>query len=84
VRLPSGSFTVDPQGKILVSTLPQGFPEAWAEQIGQIVVRAFNDAQSAQVPLRELVADYSALRMTARALRGGAIIFLSPKALGRK
>jgi hypothetical protein len=84
VRLPSGSFTVNSEGKILVSTLPQGFPEAWALQIGQRFVQAFAQAQAAQLPLRELIADYSALRLTGRALRGGAIIFLSPKALGRK
>jgi hypothetical protein len=84
VRLPNGSFTVDASGKILTSTLPHAFPEAWAEQIGRIVVDAFQSAQAAEVPLRELVAEYSALKLTARALRGGAIIFLAPQAVGRK
>ena len=84
VRLPNGSFTVDANGKILVSTLPQSFPERWAEQIGRVVLASFQGAQNAQVPLRELVAEYSTLKLTARALRGGAIIFLSPQAVGRK
>jgi hypothetical protein len=84
VRLPSGSFTVDPNGRILISTLPHAFPESWAEQIGKYVVTAFHTAQAAQLPLRELVAEFSALKLTARALRGGAIIFLSPQGLGRK
>jgi hypothetical protein len=84
VRLPNGSFTVDPNGKVLISTLPNGFPEAWAEAIGKHVIEAFRAAQSAQMPLREMVAEYSALKLTARAMRGGALIFLSPQALGRK
>jgi hypothetical protein len=83
VRLPNGSFTVDANGRVLTSTLPHNFPSAWAEQIGRHVVTAFRQAQEAELPLRELVAEYSALKLTARTLRGGAIIFLSPQALGR-
>jgi hypothetical protein len=84
VRLPNGSFTVDSSGKILVSTLPQGFPESWAQQIGRVVLASFHNAEAAQTPLRELVVEYSALKLTARALRGGAIVFLAPQAIGRK
>ncbi len=84
VRLPNGSFTVDPNGNLLTSTLPHTFPEAWAQEIGRAVVAAFRSAQEAQVPLRELVADYSALKLTARALRGGAIVFVGPQGLGRR
>jgi hypothetical protein len=84
VRLPSGSFTVDGEGKVLTSTLPHSFPEEWAEAIGQHVVRVFQEAQAAQLPLREVVADYSALKLTARALRAGALIFVAPQGLGRK
>jgi hypothetical protein len=84
VRLTSGSFTVDLNGRILVSTLPHAFPETWAREIGQRVLAAFRAARQAQAPLSELVAEYSALRLTARSLRGGAIIFLSPQGFGRK
>ena len=84
VRLPNGSFTVDGEGKVLISTLPHTFPEDWVAEIGEWVVSRFRAAQAAQVPLRELTVDYSALKLTARALRGGAIVFLSPKGLGRK
>src|SRR5437660_2281270 len=84
VRLPSGSFTVDAEGNVLTSTLPHSFPGQWALAIGQHVVKVFHDAQAAQLPLRELVADYSALKLTARALRGGALIFVAPQGLGRK
>jgi hypothetical protein len=83
-RLPNGSFTVDPNGKILVSTLPHTFPDEWAQAIGKQIVQAFKSAQAAQLPLRELVAEYSSLKLTARAMRGGALIFLSPQGLGRK
>jgi hypothetical protein len=84
VRLPSGSFTVDPSGKVLASTLPNTFPEAWAEAIGRQVLQALRKAQSAQLPLREVIVEYSSLKLTARGLRGGALIFLSPQGLGRR
>jgi hypothetical protein len=84
VRLPNGSFTVDATGRVLTSTLPQGFPEAWVQQIGRQIVTTFHSAQAAQIPLRELNAEFSALKLTARALRGGAIIFLTPQGPGRK
>jgi len=84
VRFPNGSFTVDPNGKVLTSTLPHTFPEQWVEQIGRHIVNTFHSAQAAQLPLRELVADFSALKLTARALRGGAIVFFAPQGLGRK
>ncbi len=84
VRLPSGSFTIDPNGKVLICTLPNTFPQAWVEQIGAHVLATFRAAEAAEVPLHELTAEYSALKLTARPLRGGAIIFLAPQGLGRK
>ncbi len=84
VRLPNGSFTVDPNGTVLTSTLPRTFPAEWVEQIARHIVSTFHTAEAAQLPFRELVAEFSALKVTARALRGGAIIFLSPQGLGRK
>jgi hypothetical protein len=84
VRLPSGSFTVDASGRVLVSTLPRSLPESWVCEISQQVLAAFRAAQEAQMPLAELVAEYSTLKLTARSLRGGAIIFLHPQGVGRK
>lgn len=81
LRLPSGSFTVDRNGDILVSTLPQTFP---AELVGAIAVRvlhAFKSSHAAQLPLSELIVHYPSLKVTARELRGGALIFLSPQTL---
>src|SRR6185503_9046645 len=79
LRLPSGSFTVDREGEVIVGTLPSSFPEDIIHEIGQQVLSAFRDAAEAQLPLSELNINYPSLRITARELRGGAIIFLSPK-----
>jgi len=78
VRLPSGSFTLDREGNVMTSTLPQGFPESQIHTIGKCVLSAFHHAKKAQMPLSELIVNYSALRILARELRGGAIVFLMP------
>jgi hypothetical protein len=79
LRLPAGSFTVDRQGSVLVGTLPSSFPAALVSSIGAEVLAAFREAESAQLPLSELVINFPSLKITARELRGGAIIFLAPK-----
>jgi len=48
------------------------------------VLSTFQAAREAGIPLTELIADYAALKLTARELRGGAIIFLAPRSLGQK
>jgi len=80
LRLPSGSFTVDRKGNVLRGTLPSSFPKNLVENIAQEVRAAFGEAAKAQLPLTELVINYPSLRISARELRGGAIVFLSPKA----
>ena len=77
-RLPAGSFTVDREGSILVSTVPQSFPATLLREIGHQVLQAFRAARAAQLPLSELIVQFSSLKLTARDLRGGAIIFLAP------
>jgi hypothetical protein len=79
IRLPSGSFTLDADGKIMTSTLPQSFPESRMREIGQQVLTALRAARQAQLPLSELIINYSALKLLARELRGGAIIFIMPQ-----
>jgi hypothetical protein len=79
LRLPSGSFTVDRTGAVVTTTLPSHFPEDVVQGLARLVLDAFRDAAQAQLPLSELIADYSSLRITARALRGGAIIFVAPR-----
>ena len=80
VRLPSGSFTVDREGCVLMGTLPSSFPVSLVKDIARQVLGAFGEAADAQLPLTELVINYPSLKITARELRGGAVIFLSPRA----
>ena len=79
LRLPSGSFTVDREGCVLTSTLPSSFPASLAKHIGQQVRAAFGEAAAAQLLLAELIIHYPSLRIAARELRGGAIVYLTPK-----
>ena len=79
LRLPSGSFTVDREGKVLIGTLPSSFPSELVKDIAQQVLAAFRDADAAQLPISEVVMNYATLRITARELRGGAIVFLAPR-----
>ena len=78
VRLPSGSFTLDREGNVLVATLPSGFPSELVAHIGRSVLETFREANSTQLPLSQLVIRYGSLKITAREMRGGAIIFLAP------
>jgi hypothetical protein len=50
------------------------------EEIGEQMIAAFRDATAAQLHLSEIVVNYSSLKITARELRGGVIVFLSAKA----
>ena len=83
MRLPSGSFTLDREGHVMTSTLPQSFPAAQMREIGQQVLASFNAAKKAQMPLSEIIIHYSALKLLARELRGGAIVFLMPQSLNQ-
>jgi hypothetical protein len=78
VKMPSGSFTLDRDGKVMSSTLPQSFPSEYIREIGDHVLTAFGKAKKAQMPLTELVVHYSTFKLLARELRGGAMIFLMP------
>lgn len=81
VPLPRGSFTVDRDGRILASTLPQAFPIGFVDDIATQVLNAFRSAQAAEAPLTEVIIQYSSLKLIARELRGGAIVFLVPQTL---
>jgi hypothetical protein len=78
-RLPSGSFTADAAGRVLASTLPHSFPRNQLAEIGATVLAVFKDAETASLPLSEIEVRYGGFKITARYLRGGAIIFLKPK-----
>ena len=79
VSLPSGSFTVDRDGRVLVSTLSSNYPVELMLQVGRSVLETFREAQAAQLPLSEFVVQYASLKITAREMRGGAIVFLIPQ-----
>jgi hypothetical protein len=76
--LPSGTITVDREGRVMTSTVSSNYPSALLGDIGRNVLALFLQAHEAQIPLAELSIHYGSLRITARELRGGAIIFLSP------
>lgn len=78
-RLPAGSFTVDRNGTVVSSTLPSDFPESLIREIAGPALESFRGAEAAQIPLSELHIYYPSLKITARELRGGAILFLSPE-----
>ncbi|HEX4122113.1 MAG TPA: hypothetical protein VH619_15950 [Verrucomicrobiae bacterium] len=80
-RLPTGTFTVDSQGQVISSTVPQGVSPTLINEIGRQVVASFGAAREAGMGISELAVQYAAFRIVAREMRGGAIIFLSPKVL---
>ena len=78
-ELPSGSVTVDKDGAIVTSTVSSAFPAATLHHVGQDVIAMFREARAAQMPLAEVSLQFGSLLITARELRGGAVIFLFPQ-----
>ena len=78
-QLPSGSITVDRNGVIVTSTVSSGYPISLLQAIGRDVLELLREARAAQMPLAEVSLHFGSLRVTARELRGGAIIFLLPQ-----
>ena len=79
-QLPTGSLTVDREGQVVTSTVSSAYPKPLLRDIGQEVLTLFRQAREAQMPLAEISLHFASLRITARELRGGAIIFLFPQA----
>ncbi|HSI11600.1 MAG TPA: hypothetical protein VK961_06125 [Chthoniobacter sp.] len=80
-RLPSGCFTIHREGGLVACTLPSTFSEDKIMEIGKEVLRIFASAQQADLALTDLHLDFSGMSITARELRGGALIFLLPVTL---
>ncbi|HEV2207791.1 MAG TPA: hypothetical protein VG167_03400 [Verrucomicrobiae bacterium] len=80
-RLPRGSLTIDRKGQVVATTVPSAFPAEVVQEVGAQVLRLFEEARRAQMPLAELNLHFASLQITARELRGGAVIFLKPKNL---
>lgn len=79
VQQPSGSFTIDRDGKVMTTTLPHSFGRAHMECIGERVLTSLRAAKKAQIALSELVIEFAEMKLVARDLRGGAIIYLEPR-----
>lgn len=77
--LPSGTLTVDRNNHILASTVASSCSAELLQEIGDQVLTLFRLARKSQLPLSELTLHFASLKITARELRGGAIIFLAPK-----
>jgi len=78
-QLPAGTITVDRRGRVVTSTVSSAVPQALLEAVGNDVLELFREARAAQMPLSEISLHYGSLRVTARELREGAIIFLFPQ-----
>ncbi len=78
-QLPTGTVTVDRHGDIVTSTVSSAYPKSFLGDIGTDVLALFREARDAQMPLAELNMHFGSLHITARELRGGAIIFLLPQ-----
>ena len=83
MRVPTGTFTVNRLGAITASTLPRSFPLPCAREIAETVLHTFKEARESRLPLVDLTVNYPGLRITARDLGGGAIIFLLPRTMGQ-
>jgi hypothetical protein len=77
--LPSGTVTVDRNNRILATTVSSACSQDILQEIGDQILTLFRQARKANLPLSELTIHFSSLKITARELRGGAIIFLAPK-----
>jgi hypothetical protein len=77
--LPSGSLTVDRNGNTITTTISSAYPANLLKEIARDVLKLFQEARDSQMPLAEVSIHFASLRVTARELRGGAIIFLFPQ-----
>lgn len=77
--LPSGSFTVDRDGAVLASTIATRFPATLLQEIAVSVLRTFAEARKAEQAFSEFTVRFGAMDVRAVEMRGGAMIFLSPR-----
>jgi hypothetical protein len=77
--LPTGSYTVDRDGKVVTRTISSAVAAETLEKISEQVLQTFRDAKEANMLLNEFSISMGAMNIKARELRGGAIIFLSPR-----
>ena len=78
-RLPVGSMTIDRNGCILATTIGSAHRHELLQEIADDILELFREAHRAQLPLSELIFQFAGLQITACELRGGALVFLTPK-----
>ena len=77
--LPSGSFTVDRQGAVIASTINSRFPEKKLAEISTVMLATFAEARNAGLALTEVTFTLGVFSIRAVEMRGGAMIFLTPR-----
>ena len=82
--LPSGSYTVDRDGKVVTRTIPSSISTHSLEMISAQVLQTFREAKQAHLSITEFSINMGAMSVKARELRGGAMIFLTPRGIARK
>jgi hypothetical protein len=70
---------VDSHGRVVATTVSSSYPPQLLRDIAKEVLHLFEEARAAQAPVAEFDLHFASMRITARELRGGAIVFLSPK-----
>jgi hypothetical protein len=75
---------VDRDGNVVTRTISSSVSASALEQIATQVLQTFRDAKQSNLNISEFTINTVALNIKARELRGGAIIFLSPRGNGRK
>lgn len=78
-QLPTGSITVNRDGMIVTSTVSSAYSKSLLGEIGREIMVLFREARNSQLPLAEISLHFGSLLITARELRGGAVIFLLPQ-----
>ncbi|MBU6410914.1 MAG: hypothetical protein KGR98_11070 [Verrucomicrobia bacterium] len=77
-ELPTGSMTVNAKGDLLTSTVSSNYSRKLLTDVSREVLGIFREAREAQLPLAEFTVHFGSLRITAREMRNGAVIFLLP------
>lgn len=78
LKIPTGCFSLDADRKVISSTLPGTFPPEILAEIGNTILDILQEANDNGLGLSEISVHYASLRISARDLHGGALIFLNP------
>lgn len=79
LKMPTGCFSLSAEGAIVSSTISSGFPKSIIQEIGDLILHTFHEAHKTGFGLHEITVHYASLRITARDLHGGALVFLNPR-----